>query len=58
MQPEVFTLEGVAGYLRLPPETVARQAAQGLLPSQRIENTWRFSRSGIDNWLRHDGRTG
>ncbi len=57
MQTEVFTLEEVASYLRLPPETVARQAAQGRLPGRQIEDTWRFLRAAIDDWLRsHDGR--
>ena len=57
MQTEVFTLEEVASYLRLPPETVVRQAAQGRLPGRKIEDTWRFLRAAIDDWLRsHDGR--
>ena len=57
MQTEVFTLEEVANYLRLPPETVVRQAAQGRLPGRKIEDTWRFLRAAIDDWLHsHDGR--
>jgi excisionase family DNA binding protein len=57
MQAEVFTLEEVASYLRLPPETVVRQAAQGRLPGRKIEDTWRFLRAAIDDWLRsHNGR--
>ena len=55
---EIFTLEEVASYLRLPPETVVRQAAQGRLPGRQIEDTWRFLRAAIDDWLRsHDSRT-
>lgn len=58
MQTEVFTLEEVADYLRLPQETVMRQAAQGNLPGRKIEDTWRFLKAAIDDWLRsHDGRT-
>ena len=54
---EIFTLEEVASYLRLPPETVVRQAAQGRLPGRQIEDTWRFLRAAIDDWLRsHDSR--
>ncbi len=55
--PEVLTLEEVANYLRLSKETVERQAAQGRIPSRQIENTWRFLKAAIDDWLRsHDSR--
>ncbi len=48
----VLTLEEVADYLRLPRETVERQATHGRLPGRRIEDTWRFLRAAIDDWLR------
>jgi excisionase family DNA binding protein len=49
---EVFTLEEAAAYLKLPLETVAREANQGHLPGRRIADTWRFLKSAIDDWLR------
>lgn len=56
--PTVLTLEEVAAYLRLPPETVLHQATQGKLPGRRIEDTWRFLQAAIDDWLRsQDNRT-
>ena len=56
--PDVLTLEEVARYLRLPQEKVERQAAQGQIPGRRIEDTWRFLRAAIDDWLRsQDART-
>jgi excisionase family DNA binding protein len=55
---DVLTLDEVADYLRLPIETVKRQAKLGQMPARRIEETWRFLRSAIDDWLRsHDSRT-
>jgi len=55
---DVLTLEEVAEYLRLPRETIERAATQGRIPGRRIEDTWRFLRAAIDEWLRsHDGRT-
>jgi hypothetical protein len=43
--------------LRLPRETVERQASLGQIPGRRIAETWRFLRDAIDNWLRsQDGR--
>jgi|GEM_PF-730344 len=54
---DVLTLEEVADYLRLPTETIERQANKGQLPARRIEDTWRFLKSAIDDWLRsHDSR--
>ena len=35
---DVLTLEETAAYLRLPPETIAREAAQGHIPGRRIED--------------------
>jgi excisionase family DNA binding protein len=56
--PEVLTLEEVAAYLRLPKDMIARQAAQGAIPGRQIEDTWRFLKAAIDDWLRsHDSRT-
>ncbi len=57
VKPQVLTLEEVAAYLRLPSETIARQAAQGQIPGRKIEDAWRFLKAAIDEWLRsHDGR--
>jgi excisionase family DNA binding protein len=58
IQYEVLTIEEVADYLRLPVATVERQAQKGQLPARRIEDTWRFLKSAIDDWLRsQDSRT-
>ena len=55
---EVLTLEEVARYLRLPKDTIVRQAAQGAIPGRQIEDTWRFLKAAIDDWLRsYDSRT-
>jgi excisionase family DNA binding protein len=55
---DILTLEETADYLRLPLEIVERQAARGAIPGRRIEDTWRFLRSAIDEWLRsQDSRT-
>ena len=55
--PEVLTLDEAADYLRLSKETIERQAFQGQIPGRRIEDTWRFLKAAIDDWLRsHDSR--
>lgn len=50
--PEVLTLEEVAAYLRLAPETILHHAGQGQLPGRQIEGNWRFLKIAIDDWLR------
>ncbi|MCU0567316.1 MAG: helix-turn-helix domain-containing protein [Oculatellaceae cyanobacterium Prado106] len=56
--PDVFTLEEAAAYLRLPAETVLYQVSQNNLPGRKIDNTWRFLKVVIDDWLRlRDSRT-
>ncbi|MCP5046903.1 MAG: helix-turn-helix domain-containing protein [bacterium] len=57
MSQDVLTLDEVAKYLRLPRETVERQAIQGKIPGRRIEESWRFLKKSIDHWLEsHDNR--
>lgn len=56
--PDVLTLEETASYLRVPAEAVERVATKGQLPGRRIEDSWRFLREAIDEWLRsNDSRT-
>ena len=54
---DVLTLEEVAEYLRLPQETVEREAARGEIPGRRIGDSWRFLRSVILDWLGRDSRS-
>jgi excisionase family DNA binding protein len=49
--PAVLTLEEAAAYLRLPPETVARQILQGEIPGRQVGTEWRFLQSALDEWL-------
>jgi excisionase family DNA binding protein len=53
---DVLTLAEAAEYLRLPEETLARQAAQGSIPGQQIEDTWRFLKLALDDWLGRQDR--
>lgn len=56
-QTNTFTLEEVAMYLKLPVDAVAKGAAQGEIPGRRINNSWRFLKTAVDNWLgKVDGR--
>jgi excisionase family DNA binding protein len=58
MNSAVLTLDELADHLKLSAETLLRQADQGKLPGRKIEDTWRFLRDAIDDWLRaQDSRT-
>lgn len=50
--PNVLTLEEASEYLRLPVETVLRQASKGNIPGRQIEDDWRFLKAALDDWLR------
>ncbi len=57
IEPAVLTLEEAAEYLRLPLDIVEREALRGFIPGRRIQQTWRFLRAAIDDWLgSHDSR--
>ncbi len=58
MIPDVLTVEEAAAYLRIPKETIQREAARGRIPGRQIDDTWRFLKVAIDDWLRSwDSRT-
>jgi excisionase family DNA binding protein len=50
---DVLTLEETAIYLRLPIETIERQALRGQIPGRRTEDSWRFLKAALDEWLRN-----
>jgi excisionase family DNA binding protein len=50
--PPILTLAEAARYLRLPKQTIKRQAEQGFLPGRQIGKSWRFLRVALDDWLR------
>jgi len=52
---EVLTLEEAAGYLRVPKEMMEREVIQGKIPGRRIDRTWRFHKSALDEWLQRQG---
>jgi len=55
-EPEVMTAEALAGFLRVPEETVRQYAGRFSIPGRQIGQEWRFWRVAIQEWLR--GRSG
>jgi len=50
---EILTLEEVAHYLRLKPQTIYKWAQEKRIPAVKLGKEWRFRRSVIDRWLDH-----
>lgn len=50
-QDEIMTLEEVAAYLRLKPQTIYTWAQEKKIPGAKIGNVWRFKKSIIDKWF-------
>ena len=50
-QAEILTIEEVAAYLRLKPQTIYRWAQEKRIPAAKVGKEWRFRRSVIDRWL-------
>ncbi len=48
----VMTVEEVSDYLRLGKSTVYKLVQEGELPGRKVGGTWRFSREGLEEWLR------
>lgn len=47
----LWTVQDVARYLRLKPETVRAKAKRGELPAVKLGRLWRFSWKRLEDWL-------
>jgi excisionase family DNA binding protein len=50
-QDEILTLEEVAKYLKLQPQTVYKWAQDGTIPGAKLGKEWRFRRRILDEWV-------
>ena len=48
---EIMTLEEVAKYLKVKPQTIYIWAQSGKIPAAKLGKEWRFRRSVIDAWF-------
>ncbi|UCG60317.1 MAG: helix-turn-helix domain-containing protein [Candidatus Zixiibacteriota bacterium] len=48
---DIMTLEEVAAYLKLKPQTIYTWAQEKKIPAAKIGKEWRFRRSLIDEWF-------
>ena len=48
---EIMTVEEVAKYLKLKPQTVYKWAQEGQIPGAKLGKEWRFRRRILDEWI-------
>lgn len=48
---DILTIEEVASYLRLTPQTIYKWAQEKRIPAAKLGKEWRFRKSIIDSWL-------
>jgi excisionase family DNA binding protein len=48
---KIMTLEEVANYLRLKPQTIYTWAQEKKIPAAKLGKEWRFKKSVVDKWL-------
>ncbi|MBI4659994.1 MAG: helix-turn-helix domain-containing protein [Verrucomicrobia bacterium] len=48
---EIMTLEEVAKYLKLKPQTVYKWAQENQIPGAKIGKEWRFRKTILDHWV-------
>ncbi len=51
MASDIMTLEEVAEYLRLKPQTIYTWAQEKKIPGAKLGKEWRFKKSIIDEWF-------
>jgi excisionase family DNA binding protein len=48
---DIMTLEEVAKYLKLKPQTIYTWEQDGKIPAAKLGKEWRFKKSIIDRWF-------
>ena len=48
---DIMTLEEVAQYLKLKPQTIYTWAQEKKIPAAKLGKEWRFRKSIIDEWI-------
>jgi excisionase family DNA binding protein len=51
METDIMTLEEVAAYLKMTPQTIYTWAQEKRIPAAKLGKEWRFKKSIIDRWF-------
>ena len=49
---EILTTKEMAKYLKLHEITIAKYAAEGVIPAIRVGRVWRYDKDEVDKWIR------
>jgi len=48
---DIMTLEEIATYLKLKPQTIYTWCQKGKIPAAKLGKEWRFRKSVVDRWF-------
>ena len=48
---EIMTIEEVAKYLKMKPQTIYKWAQDGQIPGTKLGKEWRFRKHILDEWI-------
>lgn len=48
---EILTIEEVAKYLKMKPQTIYKWAQEGSIPATKLGKEWRFRKNILDDWI-------
>jgi excisionase family DNA binding protein len=51
LENDIMTLEEVAAYLKLKPQTIYTWAQEKKIPAAKLGKEWRFKKTIIDEWI-------
>lgn len=51
MATDIMTLEEVASYLKVKPQTIYTWAQEKRIPAAKLGKEWRFKKSIVDEWF-------
>jgi excisionase family DNA binding protein len=51
MNDEIMTIEEVAKYLKMTPQTIYTWAQSGKIPAAKLGKEWRFRKDWVDAWI-------
>jgi len=52
---DILNIEGAASQMGVGKGVVYRLAKDGIIPGARVGDVWRFSKSGLEQWIREEG---
>lgn len=48
---EILTIEEVAQFLKMKPQTIYKWAQEGQIPGTKLGKEWRFRKRTLDEWI-------